>query len=191
HVVFHALFGQTLGKMAAGIRVVRVSGERIGWREASFRSSVDIGFGVLGAIVTGQALLHFPAAEWSASSLENSKRLLELQPPWARLEPYVSSLWYWSELFVLLTNRRRRALHDFIAGTVVVRSVVAQEDVEDDAGDEFAGEAVPAAPLELTTATLFVCPECRAMVNFGASECRECGQRFRYQKGAVFPTESR
>jgi uncharacterized RDD family membrane protein YckC len=27
----------------------------------------------------------------------------------------------WGEFLVLLTNRERRALHDFIAGTVVVR----------------------------------------------------------------------
>jgi len=26
----------------------------------------------------------------------------------------------WSEFVVLLTNRKRRALHDFIAGTVVI-----------------------------------------------------------------------
>ena len=30
-------------------------------------------------------------------------------------------IWIWSELIVMLTNRRRRALHDFIAGTVVIR----------------------------------------------------------------------
>ena len=30
-------------------------------------------------------------------------------------------LWTWSELIVMLTNRQRRALHDFIAGTVVIK----------------------------------------------------------------------
>ncbi|WP_255590049.1 hypothetical protein [Marinicella meishanensis] len=30
-------------------------------------------------------------------------------------------VWYWSELLVMLTNERRRALHDFIAGTVVIK----------------------------------------------------------------------
>lgn len=29
----------------------------------------------------------------------------------------------WSELLVLLFNEKRRALHDFIAGTVVVRTL--------------------------------------------------------------------
>ena len=29
-------------------------------------------------------------------------------------------VWTWSELAVMMTNRKRRALHDFIAGTVVI-----------------------------------------------------------------------
>jgi uncharacterized RDD family membrane protein YckC len=33
----------------------------------------------------------------------------------------VLQVWIWIELIVMLTNRRRRALHDFIAGTVVIR----------------------------------------------------------------------
>src|SRR5437667_12036427 len=39
---FHARWGQTIGKMAAGIKVVKLNGEPIGWREALIRSSVDI-----------------------------------------------------------------------------------------------------------------------------------------------------
>jgi uncharacterized RDD family membrane protein YckC len=34
---------------------------------------------------------------------------------------WVSQAWLWSELVVLLLNAKRRALHDFIAGTVVIR----------------------------------------------------------------------
>jgi uncharacterized RDD family membrane protein YckC len=34
----------------------------------------------------------------------------------------VSNAWTLSELVVLMLNRRRRALHDFIAGTVVIRT---------------------------------------------------------------------
>ena len=36
-----ARWGQTVGKRAAGIRVVRLSGTRTSWREAVLRSSVD------------------------------------------------------------------------------------------------------------------------------------------------------
>jgi len=30
-------------------------------------------------------------------------------------------IWIGSELLVMLTNKKRRALHDFIAGTVVIK----------------------------------------------------------------------
>ncbi|WP_233080719.1 hypothetical protein [Rheinheimera soli] len=32
-------------------------------------------------------------------------------------------IWIWSEFLVMLTNKKRRALHDFMAGTVVIRKV--------------------------------------------------------------------
>ncbi len=35
----HGRFGQTVGKRVMGIRVIRTTGERIGWREAWLRSS--------------------------------------------------------------------------------------------------------------------------------------------------------
>jgi uncharacterized RDD family membrane protein YckC len=31
------------------------------------------------------------------------------------------NVWIFSEFVVLLTNKKRRALHDFMAGTVVIR----------------------------------------------------------------------
>jgi uncharacterized RDD family membrane protein YckC len=32
------------------------------------------------------------------------------------------TLWSWAEIITMLTNKKRRAVHDFIAGTVVVRT---------------------------------------------------------------------
>src|SRR5262252_87312 len=46
----HGQFGQTVGKHVMGIRVTRTTGERIGWREAWLRSSVDVLFSALGVI---------------------------------------------------------------------------------------------------------------------------------------------
>jgi len=38
----HGRFGKTIGKHLSGIRVVQVSGERLAWRQACLRSSVDV-----------------------------------------------------------------------------------------------------------------------------------------------------
>jgi uncharacterized RDD family membrane protein YckC len=56
----------------------------------------------------------------SLSFMQRSQRLIELAPPWFKPLQVVQQVWVWSEFIVLLTNRKRRALHDFIAGTVVV-----------------------------------------------------------------------
>lgn len=54
------------------------------------------------------------------------QQILERAPSWHKPEQVVENIWVWSELVVLLTNRKRRALHDFIAGTVVIK-VAAKE----------------------------------------------------------------
>jgi uncharacterized RDD family membrane protein YckC len=122
HVVLHARFGQTLGKMAAGVRVMKASGEPISWREAGLRSSVDIVIAVVGMVSYAVMLSHLPDSEWRIGWVEHSRRLTQLQPAWARWAGYVNQAWFWSEMVVLLFNEQKRALHDFIAGTVVIHT---------------------------------------------------------------------
>ena len=52
--------------------------------------------------------------------LERPKRLEALTPAWYRPAYIVLQIWIWGEFVVMMTNRKRRALHDFIAGTVVI-----------------------------------------------------------------------
>src|SRR5437773_2795368 len=61
-VYFHKRWGQTLGKMAAGIQVVKENGDPIGWREALLRSSVDMVFSILTIVSSFIGLLAIPAS---------------------------------------------------------------------------------------------------------------------------------
>ncbi len=54
--------------------------------------------------------------------MEQARRVQDLSPAYEVLS-FALNVWIWSEVIVLLFNRRKRALHDFIAGTVVVHSV--------------------------------------------------------------------
>ena len=63
-VYFHARWGQTIGKMATGIRVVSLDGSPIAWRQAFLRSSVDIALGILCATAQITALMDFPESEY-------------------------------------------------------------------------------------------------------------------------------
>ena len=117
----HAKFGRTLGKLATGLRVVRPDGSAIGWKHAWLRSSVDIGFSVLAMVALAMALQAIPDEQFSG---------VGWQARWGNIEAHkqtqlawvdgVQMVWFWSEVVVMLFNRKRRALHDYIAGTVVI-----------------------------------------------------------------------
>jgi hypothetical protein len=47
-------------------------------------------------------------------------------PAWYQPVQIAGSVWLYSEFLVLLTNKKRRALHYFMAGTVVIRTGVAK-----------------------------------------------------------------
>ncbi len=116
----HGRFGQTVGKRVMGIRVVRTSGERVGWREAWLRSSVDVFFSVLGVIGSFVALAAIADDDYyGVGWMQRAQNLAAHEPAWLAWTWIATEIWIWSELVVMLFNKRRRALHDFIAGTVV------------------------------------------------------------------------
>lgn len=120
-VYFHGRFGQTIGKRVMGIRVVRLTGENIGWPNAWRRSSVDIGFSILGIVSTFAALLMITDPEYYGVGLVQRAENVQLhEPEWLSWSKVASQIWIWSEVVVMLFNTKRRALHDFIAGTIVV-----------------------------------------------------------------------
>lgn len=117
----HGRFGQTAGKRVMGICVVFTTGEAIGWRGAWLRSSVDVMFSVLGIIASFVALTAISDAEfYGVDRMQQSQNLSALEPTWLAWTKEASQIWVWSEVFVMLFNKRRQALHDFIAGTVVI-----------------------------------------------------------------------
>lgn len=114
-----AVRGQTLGKMATGIIVLdAATGGRIGFRQAFLRSLGEM------VIQAGSVLLALIGA---FGDLQHD--LLNVLNV---MQSFSSYGWWLAEVLTMLTNPRRRALHDFIAGTVVVKQRYVQ--------------AIPAAP---------------------------------------------
>jgi len=114
-------FGGTPGKLMVGIRILKLDGEPVGYREAFLRYLPDFILGTLMSIAFIIPIFHMTDAEYhSLAFMERTKRMIELAPSWYKPLQWVQNAWVWGELIVLLTNRKRRALHDFIAGTVVV-----------------------------------------------------------------------
>jgi uncharacterized RDD family membrane protein YckC len=116
-------YGGTPGKLIMGIGIRKVNGDPVGYREAFLRTLPDLILGSLISIGLMFALFHITDAEYySLSAVEQTRHEFALAPSWVKPVQWAQTIWVWGELIVLLTNRKRRALHDFIAGTVVVHT---------------------------------------------------------------------
>jgi uncharacterized RDD family membrane protein YckC len=96
---------------------------RISWREAIARDSVGIVFNLISTVSTLLAIINLSASSWGHSRYEMAIQLSGAQPSWGGWAVTPAAVWFWGELLVLLFNKKKRALHDFIAGTVVVKLV--------------------------------------------------------------------
>lgn len=122
----HTAFGATAGKMVMGIQVRRTDGHEISASEAWLRSSVDLVLS--GATIVGTLIALYRIAPAALATLDTTARtelLSANEPLWSTWALNLYMVWICSEVVVMLTNRRRRALHDFLAGTVVVRKAPA------------------------------------------------------------------
>lgn len=135
----HAYYGQTVGKMATKVRVVDFRTEgNISLRQAWLRESIPVvvSLGLLGyqiaAIMTGEIE---PRAIVSGKAYENNNTFLLLMA--------LPGLWFLAEVLTMLTNDKRRAIHDFIAGTVVVRTNIEIKTGQQGAQEDVGANALP------------------------------------------------
>src|SRR5882724_2123009 len=114
-------FGGTPGKRLMGLRIATIGGERVEYRHALLRHAPQLVLSQTAAIGMILASLHMTDSEYQALTwLDWSERLRVAGPWWLQPLQHAQNAWIWSEFLVLLTNRKRRALHDFVAGTVVI-----------------------------------------------------------------------
>jgi len=119
-IFFLAKWGKSPGKYMANIRVLTVDLKPIGWREALLRHSVQMLLSIAALVMGYRAVAGVSAAEFD--SMNFSERAV-LQSGSGGFQQFIigcSLLWTLSEIVFLLFNKKKRALHDFIAGTVVI-----------------------------------------------------------------------
>ncbi len=120
-VVGHAKWGKTLGKHFAGVRVRSTTGTPLTWKQSLRRSGVDLLLGTVGAVAYAFVIMRIPKQEFALKGWQEIQTLYDaLRPAWVRVLEYSYWVWISSELVTMLFNPQRRALHDFIGGTVVL-----------------------------------------------------------------------
>jgi len=118
----HSKYGQTVGKMVCKVKVLDSNTESsISSRHAVLRDSVPL---LISSIIfLYQTFLVFGKGI-SIKSLVDIKTIIDGGATYTWLLLGFPMLWFVAEIVTMLTNNKRRAVHDFIAGTVVVRTTI-------------------------------------------------------------------
>ena len=104
------------------MKIIKLNGESIDWKEAILRHLVLLLLTLFSVAMMTSCLISadetiFKSLGW----LKRSEYLMSLSPVFFLIYTWVSNIWIYSEFIVLLTNKRKRAIHDYIAGTVIVK----------------------------------------------------------------------
>lgn len=110
-VFFHYRYGRTLGKWVVGVKVVNIDETKnITLKQSLLRDSFYV-------ILETLALIYL-AFQMAMSNLTT----IELLDNFDSFGGTIALIWVLLELVSMLTNDKRRAVHDFIAGSVVIRT---------------------------------------------------------------------
>lgn len=121
-IYFVKRWGGTPGKMITNIKIISTDGKKAGWKEALLRGSVQSLLGIIGSMAYIMAIMKISVHEYdSLGDLERYKRVNNFLPNWYSIVLWLQICWFFSEVVVLLFNKRKRALHDFVANTVVIK----------------------------------------------------------------------
>jgi len=117
-------YGATPGKLLLKIKIAKLDGSSVGYQEAVLRQSVVFILSIIAniAILTASLNLNMTDDQYFALHwMERSHKILENASSWYKYVQIVMGIWVWGEFIVMLTNKRRRAIHDFMAGTVIIK----------------------------------------------------------------------
>jgi len=116
-------YGGTPGKLILGLRIVTVDGHKVGYEEACLRYGVLFIISLFIQISLISVVLNMSDAEYFSLTTGWVARVLYFEGHAPSMYHYLRSvmnIWTWLSFFVVLLNKKRRAPHDFIAGTMVV-----------------------------------------------------------------------
>ncbi len=106
-ILLHAKYGHTIGKKITGLRVLDISESRlINFKKSILRESplIVINLGIILYVIT------FFNADLSKT-----------EEVFYDITFIINSIWIGAELIFMLSNKKRRAIHDLIADSVVIK----------------------------------------------------------------------
>lgn len=116
-----ARYGGSPGKLASGLRILDVSLGAASARQALIRALPNVLVGVLRIASTVVVVGALGAQLHQLEGIELQNAVRAATPAWANYLSVIAGIWFFAEFASMMSNDQRRALHDQIAGTVVVK----------------------------------------------------------------------
>lgn len=105
--LLHAKYGQTVGKIVAELKVMDISESRL----INYKKSI---LRILPFIIINLAVLLYVIIRFGADVSKAEEEFYELSST-------ISLIWISIELIYILSNKKRRAIHDIVADSVVIK----------------------------------------------------------------------
>jgi len=107
-----------------GLKIIQKNGDDIDWKAALYRYLVELFLAILAVYVMILTLNMIDDSTYASLGFMKRNQLVStINPLPNTIQMWISGLWTFSGLIVLLSNARKRTTHDFIAGTVVIKSI--------------------------------------------------------------------
>lgn len=115
-------YGGTPGKLLLKTRIAMIDGTSITAKAAVLRYSVLFILSTISSLAILNSYLNMSDdLYFSLSYMNRAQKIVELAPSWYGFLTILINIWIWGEFVTMLFNKKRRAVHDFIARTVVVK----------------------------------------------------------------------
>lgn len=123
-VLLVKIYGGTPGKLIMGLKIIQKNSDNIDWKASVYRYSVEFIIAIFGIYVMFLTLnLIDDSTYTSLGFLKRNQLMSTINPIPMKIQSWTSFAWTAIGAIVLISNSRKRATHDFIAGTVVIKSI--------------------------------------------------------------------
>ncbi len=123
-VILVKLYGGTPGKLIMGLKIIQKNGDNIDWKASFYRNSVEFMLAVTGVYILFLTLNLIDDSTYaSLGFMKRNQLMATINPVPMKIQNWINFVWFFIGAIVLISNSRKRTTHDFIAGTVVIKSI--------------------------------------------------------------------
>jgi uncharacterized RDD family membrane protein YckC len=122
HIYLVRRFGGTPGKRILGMRITMTDGSPITLNAAFMRCAPLLALNIASTVASVITSLNIGEAGFAGMNyFEKMEAMSKSAPAWNTAIVWIMQAWWIVGAITLAANQRKRAVHDFLAGTVVLR----------------------------------------------------------------------